>query len=151
MDSETAASVEQARSIIKRIRDTNRQYVTSIFTRTLKTVLPGSLVLMVLAFLSNYVIGTINATFGNRLYTSAAIAITFLVTILAARAVWQWADRRFKGWTLIRTIGQVNSDIRQLERTIQIGYIADPAGITATAQAAWESYVAAMQAAGFDV
>jgi hypothetical protein len=151
MDSETAAAVERVRTVIQKIRAANRRYVTSILSQTLKTVLPGSIVLMALAFLSNYVIGTINATFGNRFYTSAAIALTFLVAILTARAVWRWADRRFKGWTLIRTIGQVNSDIRQLERTIETGYIADPEGIARTAQAAWESYVAAMQAAGFDL
>ena len=151
MNTETTAAVRQARAVIQQIRQYNRQYATAILTRALKTVLPGTVVLLPLAVLSNYVIGTIDATFGNRLYTSAASAITFLVSILAARAVWLWADRRFKGWTLIRTVGQVNSDLRKLERSIQAGEITDPERISTTAQAAWDMYVAVMQAAGFEI
>ena len=149
MDAETA--VQQARTIIRQIRQYNRQHATAILMLALRTVLPGSVVLFVLAVLGNYVIGTINATFGNRLFTSAAVAVTFLVSVLAARAVWLWADHRFQGWTLIRTVGQVNSDIRQLERAIEAGEIHDPERILSTAQSAWEMYVAAMQAAGFAV
>ncbi len=145
MDAETTAAV---RAVIEQIRQNNRRYVTAILIRAFQSILPGSVVLLALAFISNYVIGTVNATFGNRLYTSAASAITLLVTILAARAVWLWANRRLQGWTLIRTIGEVNGELRKLERAVQAGEITDPERITTTVQDIWETYVAAMRAAG---
>jgi hypothetical protein len=148
MDAETTAAV---RVVTKQIRQHNRQYATTILRSVLKTVLPGVIVLLILAFLSNYVIGTIDATFGNRVYTSAASGLTLVISILAARAVWLWANRRFQGWTLIRTVGQVNSSIRQLERAVREGELTDQDYIVTATQAIWETYVTAMQTAGFPI
>jgi hypothetical protein len=77
-----------------------------------------------------------------------------LVSILAARAVWLWADRRYGGWTLIRTVGQVNHDLRELERMIAAARIEPSESVdhvTNMAQSAWEMYATAMQAAQFPV
>jgi hypothetical protein len=139
-----------AQAIIRRIRANNRRHAIAILKLALKTVLPPSVTLAVLALLSAYLVGYIQVTFGSRLLTAAASAVTFLVAILIVRSVWQWADRRYGGWTLLRTVGQVNRDIRQLERSIYIGAMTEAEYVMA-AQAAWEMYAAAMQHTGFQV
>lgn len=151
MDTETTAAVQQAQAVSQQIRRYNRQYAAGILLLALKTVLPPFVTLLVMGLLSAYVVGYVSASAGSRLFTAAASAITFLVSILAARAVWQWADRRYRGWTVLRTVGQVNRDLRQLERDIQAAEITGAERILAMAQAAWESYAAAMRAAGFVV
>jgi len=95
MESDT--QLRQTQATIRRIREYNRQYATAILIQALKTALTGLMVLLGLAVISAYVIGYVDAAFGNRLVTAAASAITFLATLLAARAVWQWADRRYGG------------------------------------------------------
>jgi hypothetical protein len=152
MESET--QLRQIQATIRRIRDYNRQYASAILWQALKTVLPGLAVLLGLAVVSAYVIGYLDAAFGNRLVTSAASAITFLLTLLAARAIWQWADRRYRGWTLIRTVGQVNSVVRHLERDIarsRGGQVTGGEWMAAQAQSAWESHSEAMRQAGFSI
>jgi hypothetical protein len=152
MDSET--SLRQAEDIIRHIRQYNRQYATRILLRAANTVLPALLVLLVLGMFSASIVGYVNAAASNRFVTAFASAVTLLASILATRAVGLWADRRYRGWTLIRTVGQVNHDLRELERLIagaRIEQSENVDGIIAMAQAAWESYAAAMQAARFPV
>lgn len=152
MDSE--ALLQQAEDIVRRIRQYNRQYATSILLRAANTVLPPLLVLLALGMVSASIVGYVNAAASNRFVMAFASAITILVSILAARAVGQWADRRYRGWTLIRTVGQVNHDLRELERMIAAARISESENvdqITAMAQATWESYAAAMQEAGFSL
>jgi hypothetical protein len=146
------ATLQQVEGIIQQIRLYNRQYAASILLRAASTVLPALLVLLVLGMVSASIVGYVNATANNRFVTAFASAVTLLVSILAARAVWLWADRRYGGWTLIRTVGQVNHDLRELERMIaavRIGESQKVGQITAMAQSAWESYAGAMRSAGF--
>jgi hypothetical protein len=149
MDSE--AALQQVEGMIRQIRLYNRQYATSILLRAANTVLPALLVLLVLGMVSASIVGYVNATASNRFVTAFASAVMLLITILAARAVGQWADRRYAGWTLIRTVGQVNHDLRELERRIASARIEEAENvdqITAMAQASWESYAGAMRSAG---
>jgi hypothetical protein len=152
MDAEI--TLQQIEDMIRHIRRYNRQYAAGILMRAANTVLPALLVLLILGMVSAFIIGNVNAATSNRFVTAFASTMIVLVSILAARAVWLWGDRRYRGWTLIRTVGQVNHDLQELERMIadaRIRQLQDVDHITSMAQSTWESYAAAMQQAGFTV
>ena len=107
-----------------------------------KTVMIPILVLVLFAILSALIIGRVQASIGSQPAYFVTSAVSFIVTVLATRYAWRWSDSRFKGWSLLRTIGEVNGEIRRMERTPDM---------TAQAQAVWQTYVETMQTAGFMV
>jgi hypothetical protein len=134
--------VSETQAVIRRIRQGNRQYAIAILMLGFKTLMIPILVLVLCSFLSALVIGRVQEMSGSQPVYFVTSAVSFIVTVLVTRYAWRWSDARFKGWTLWRTIGEVNGGIRRMERT--------PTGdMTARAQSVWQTYVEAMQAAGF--
>jgi hypothetical protein len=131
--------VSETQAVIRRIRDNNRHFAVAILMLGFKTVMIPVLVLVLFAILSALVIGRVQTMSPIYFATSA---VSFIVTVLATRYAWRWSDARFKGWTLLRTIGEVNGEIRRMERTPDM---------SAQAQSVWQTYLETMQTAGFMV
>jgi len=142
--------MNEAAMLLRRIRDNNRRYAPAILRRGFQTLVAPSLVLIVFAVMSSFIIGWVDVVKGSRPLTIIASAGTFVVTIMLARIAFQWSERRYGGWTLLRAVGQINSEVRRLERDIAGG--SDEVNrITASAHEVWNAYIEALQNAGFTI